>query len=198
MANFDSIGEFGLGQVLSRRLTTPGGAVAPTVAPELFPVLTLENDRPEWGQLKGEIICSKYDSAAAVAAQYGQFQLYLPSNVSTIAVVTSIKSHNANFLSVARGVGIGGGVAGWAGRTTANRDFRMSGQNTAVILERRSDAVLPSVFPGITMLGAAGDTYDEPIVITPGTSLIVYAQTVNQEVRITFNWRERAAQPGEI
>jgi hypothetical protein len=51
---FNGINEGGLNNILSQRLGVKGSSAAPAVAPEVFPCLTLENDRPEWSWLKGE------------------------------------------------------------------------------------------------------------------------------------------------
>lgn len=198
MAVFNEINEFGLASILVRRLGMQVGTPTPAVAPELFPTIATEVDRPEWGFLKGERFGAKYDSVPAIAAQYGMFQLYLPSNSPNLAVVTLIKSHNANPITISRLVGIGGGLGGWAGRTTSSRDMRWNGDGTSAILERTNNAALPTRFADLSALRFDGDRYDQPIVITPGTALGIFAQTVNQAILVSLAWYERPVQPGEL
>lgn len=174
------------------------GSAAPAVAPEIFPTMALEVDRPEWGRLKGERLCSKYQLQGAVGGQFTALQLYLPTTSQEVAVVTEIKNANATVIHIARMVGIGGGVAGWTGRTTATRDFRWGGQATSCILESGNFAALPARFPDIGAIRFDGDTFREPIVITPGTSLCIYAPTVNQAALLSIHWYERPGQPGEL
>lgn len=198
MPHYDEIGEFSLDQVLARRLTTPGGAVAPTVAPELFGTVALENDRPEWGYLKGERRMQRVITVAAVAAQFSAAQLYIPSTSRTIAIVTSIRSCTVNTFNVARLVGISGGLGGWAGYATTSCDFRWGAQGSAVLCETTNNVAQPSNNGAITQLTAAGQVEENPIVIAPNTALGIYAATVNQLITLAVSWYERPAQPGEL
>lgn len=201
MANFDNIGEFNLDQVLARRLTTPGGAVAPTVAPELFSNLTLENDRPEWGYLKGEMLCSNRVTRAALAGNYTMAQFYLPSTARTIAVVKRVTNWNNVALALGRGVGISAGLGGWVAATVPStaRDFRFQPNRCSAIIETNQNVAVPSTHGRFTrMFGVGILTYDQPIIVTPGTSLIFYTDLVNEAIDVCIDWTERGAQPGEL
>lgn len=198
MANYDEIGEYGLNQVLTKRLTTPGGSVAPTVAPELFPNLVLENDRPEWGWLKGERTAACFLTRAAVAGQFGAAQLYLPSTAQTIAVVTSIKSANSNEINLARLVGIGGGLAGWSALTPGTTDFRWPATQTQVLVETTANAVQPSQHATLGRLNATNTGHYGNIVIAPGTALGFVTNAVNLALWVIVTWYERPVQPGEL
>jgi len=195
---FNQVNEGGLNQILTRRLGMQGGASAPGVAPELFPVISLENDRPEWGYLKGERICGRNVTVAAVAGSFSFMQLYLPSTSTEIAVVTSIANTGSSSIGIARGVGIGGGVGGWIAQTVGTRDFRWNGERTSCLLERNSGAALPSLFPAFGLLTTTKLLYQEPIVITPGTSLILFGNALNTAIVAELAWRERPANPGEL
>lgn len=198
MSQFNAIGEYGLNDVLTKRLTTPGGSNAPSVAPEIFPVLALESDRPEWSWLKGEILAARYGTVAAVAGQFSAMQYYLPTNARTVAVVKNIRTHNNTAIVIARLVGISGGLAGWTGRTTATCDTRAGGQNTAVICEDIQNIASPSQFPTMTILNATNQEYEQPIVIAPGGSLGIIGAAVNTALQVSITWYERPAQPGEL
>jgi len=201
VANFDNIGEFNLDQVLARRLTTPGGAVAPTVAPELFPGVTLENDRPEWGYLKGEMLVSNRVTRAAVAGQFSMIQLYLPSTARTIAVVKRVTNWTSVGLALSRGVGISAGLGGWvaANPSSTARDFRFQANRCSAIIETNANVAGPTTFGRFTrMFGVGILTYDQPIVITPGTALIFQTDLVNEALDVCIDWTERGAQPGEL
>lgn len=199
MANFDSIGEFGLGQLLARRLTTPGGAVAPTVAPELFPVLTLENDRPEWGYLKGEQLRARAIDVAGVAGQYAMIQLYIPSNSATIAVIEEIHARAASSVNIVHLVGIGGGTVGWTALTTGTRDTRAANtQGDSAILESRSNAALPSFHAVLAQINTGGQpSFRQPIVLSPGQAICAYGISLGAALSINLVYRSRPSQPGE-
>ena len=196
MAHFDEIGEYGLSQVLAKRLTTPGGSVAPTVAPELFPALTLENDRPEWSFLKGENLCSRYCTVAALAGNYSMVQLYLPTTARTVAVITAVDANSAG-IQVGRLVGISGGLGGWAARTTANRDTRNTGSGSSCILETNQNVALPNNF-GTLFYQAAARTWTQPIVLAPGGAIGFWIAALNTAIDFNLAWYERTAQPGEL
>lgn len=198
MAHFDEIGEYGLNQVLAKRLTTPGGSVAPTVAPELFPILALENDRPEWGYVKGELRAGARISLAASAGNYNALQLYLPSTANSICVVTDIFGNSGTGGSnVERAQGIGAGVAGWVANVTQPADFRWP-PRTQVILERYTGAGIPLGNGTIDRISASANKITTPFVIAPGTSLLMRTDIVNSILDITLRWYERTAQPGEL
>jgi len=199
VANFDNIGEYGLGQALARRLTTPGGAVAPTVAPELFPVICLENDRPEMIHLANGGLYGRRLFISAVVGQYGMAQLYIPSNRNTIAVVENIRSVNAaTSIVIARGVGISAGLGGWTGQTTASRDFRARQEGSGAILETNANVATPTVYAQIDVLETINHELNSPVVIVPGTALLIWGAVANAIVSFSIQWRERMAQPGEL
>jgi len=198
--HYDQIGEYGLGQLLAKRLTTPGGAVAPTVAPELFPVLALENDRPEWSYLKGEQLRARAVDVAAVAGQYSMLQLYIPSNSPTIGVIEEISARAAVSLNVVHLVGIGGGTVGWSAITSGTRDTRTPNtQGDSMILETRQNAALPSFHAVLAQINTASQgSYRHPIIVSPGQAVCIYAIAQNVAVSLNLTFRSRPAQPGEL
>jgi len=198
MAHFDEIGEYALDQVLTRRLTTPGGSVAPTVAPELFGTLVLENDRPEWGYLKGERYCARSFFKAAVAAQYNMFQFYLPTTAKELVVIELIQNRTAQSDQVARMVGIGGGLGGWAAVATATRDTRYNGDRTSLIVESNNNVALPTRFQTMWQFSSTATPMDAPIIIAPGGCLCISSNGLNTDLSVNVAWRERGAQPGEL
>ncbi len=198
---FNEIQEQGLNTILSRRLAMKGSSAAPSVAPELFPNLTLENDRPEWGWLKGEMLCANRITRAAVAAQFTAAQLYLPSTANAIAVVTSITNWTGNALRFGRAVGIGAGLTGWTAAASSNnaRDFRWRPQTSQVIAETNANALPVNTF-GIfgRLFGIGLLEYTDPIVIVPNTSLVLATDVVNEPLDFVVSWYERPAVPGEL
>lgn len=194
---FNEINEGGLNQVLSRRLGMQGGAPASACAPEVFPTLTLENDRPEWGYLKGERLCSTQLFRAAVAGQFSSVQMYLPANSNTIAVVTKLQVLNANQSLVSRLTGISGGIGPWTAQGTATRDFRWAANRTSVIVETIANVAQPAN-TALALFNFNAQELADPIVIVPGTALAVIGNVVNQAVSVNVAWYERPVLPGEL
>jgi len=198
VANFDGIGEYGLNELLARRLTTPGGSVSGTVAPELFPVLTLENDRPEWSYLKSEGLYGRSIGVSAVAGQFSMAQIYLPTTARSLVVITGIQNWAANNISIARLVGISGGLGGWAARVTCARDTRRNGNGSAATLETNANVAQPTNFGDFATLFGANARYTAPIVIAPGGAIGIFPTVVNSALTASIEWYERPAQPGEL
>lgn len=197
MSLFNEIQEGGLNQVLLRRLDIKGDVPAPTVTPEITPGLVLENDRPEWGWLKGERLCSRYVSVGPVAAQTSYAQIYLPSTVTDIVIIEEIVSQTTNQFALAR-AGIGAGLGGWGALTVATRDSRWAANRTSAILETTSTAAAATLNPALGVVSGIGLSYDAPLIVTPGTALVIYGLVVNQAVQFNLIWRERVAQYSEL
>jgi len=186
-----------LAQVIQRRLNMTGSAPAPSVAPELFPVLNYENDRPEWGFCKNERLCSCIVELGANVGEFRSFQLYLPTTATSIAVVTSIISHDTNVKFVGRSF-IAGGIAPWTAVPTGARDFRYAPVGSVVLAERASTAAQPTFSVRLGRLQAVGETLREPIILGPGGTLMITGATANQTLFASVHWYERAAMPGEL
>jgi len=202
VAHFDQIGETGLDQVLAKRLTTPGGAVAPTVAPELFPVLTLENDRPEWGYLKGEF---RYFRALTPTAPAASSHVILrnPANSSLIAVLERVTgSTTAGALGISMAP-IGNFATGAASATGVPRDGRYSAfaggvfTRTSQLVVFSADAALAAVAEGFRTVSTTLD-FSDPIILTPGFDLAIYGRTAAASILVNLMWSERRAQPSEL
>lgn len=202
MAHFDEIGEYGLDQLLTRRLTTPGGSVAPSVAPELFPGITLENDRPEWGYLKGEIPYAR--SAGPAAPVNNQFLILRnPAGSGILAVVSlcqaqastgSVRLYVAPIGNLATGVN-GGGGASRDGRITLVSGGIHVRVSTCLLFT--ADAVAPGFNDSFRSVSSAF-AFTEPIILAPGTDVGIMAATATATLGGGFSWTERRAQPGEL
>lgn len=198
---FNEIAEQGqLSQLLQRRLNMLGAAPAPALMPEIAPCLTLENDRPEWGWLKGENLKSRAIDVAAVVGQHSMCQLYIPSTTRAIAVIESIEARAAVSFNVAHAVGIGGGTTGWTPITAISRDTRnLNRQGDLAILETRQNAALPTFHGVIAQINTGGSRdLREPIVVSPGEAIVIYTISTNVALSINLHWRSRAALPGEL
>lgn len=202
MSQFQAIGETGLNEVLAKRLTTPGGAIAPAVAPEFFPVITLESERPEWGHLKGELLFSRAITPAVPVAS-SHVILRNPATSRTMAVAQRISAlTTAGVLSVSLApIGtFGTGVATAGGIPRDGRDTAFAGgiyTRTSQLQVFSLDAALSAVAEGFRSLTTTMDLV-EPWIITPGMDLVIYGRTATAALLVNLFWRERAMQPGEL
>jgi len=197
---FNQLGEYGLNQLIARRLTTPGPAPSPTVEPAIFPSLVLESDRPEWGWNKGERLCASVGGVTAVAGQYSVFGFSNPAGSNVIATVTSCAILPGATSVVAK---ITQSALAVAPGTAGVRDTRwnISGFTGSPVCSPLAGATLV-LAPNASMLYLPASVYTQrPIefVVTPGWQFILVGLTVNVGFTAAdLQWRERTAQPGEL
>lgn len=205
MAVYNEILTGALNQVLARRLgvQTGGGAVSPSIAPEIFATLPLEVDRPEWAYLAGERIAGAATGATAQAALNTVIALSNPNGSNVLMVVEFIRSV----------MGAGSSLAFYVVPNTGFSTGTLVGNN---LLDSRWMATNAAARAAgsltWTNLGAppaqssfylqeASTTVDwtRPIILQPSHALVVFANTVNVAIsRVAFQWRERALVSGEL
>lgn len=207
MTVLGAVGESGLNQILAKRLTTPGAAVAPGVAPELFPNLVLENDRPEWKYLAGEKLASMAGFAiAAVAASISTIRLRNPLGSNVLAIFEEIEVQPASATDVVISRITESGALGTEGGT-ASRDTRFA-DDALVTGHCRIQVTGGAIMvPGLNAVPlrrwfsvASGERVISrlPYVLSPGNAIDITTVTENITLLASAAWRERAAQPGEL
>lgn len=200
MTTFNQLGEFGLNQLLARRLTTPGPAPSPTLEPALFPCVVLESERPEWAYLKGERLGAGRSAQGAVAAQFSCFAILNPTGSNMVVTVkrTAITTGASSALVKITAQQLAGAPV-----TAAPRDSRWSlgtslGRPVATLSAGTVAGAAPEA-PIAWCNSNASLELLEPIVLTPGWSLRIEQATANIALNNgEFQWSERTAQPGEI
>jgi len=201
MSLFNQLGEYGLNQVIARRLTTPGPAPSPTVEPAIFPALVLENDRPEWSWLKGERLCSAAGSQGAVAGQYAQAVINNPVGSNMIATIDYVYLLPG---ATQFGLYITPPAYALAPQVASVRDGRWSGTPLVPRAPTCTFAYSSSIgVPLEPIIFRCGPTlpveYTQPIIIPPGFTFLIHALAVNIALTaFSIAWRERTAQPGEV
>lgn len=200
MAIWNEILEGGLNQLLAKRLAMQTGSPTPSISPELGAGLILENDRSEYGYIKGELLAAGRSGASAVVGQFGYVGVTNPANSGILATVERINwqfgaSHGfvkARALTLA-GAPVTSGVRDtrWMPNVgTARPVCVVSAGTTAAAAP---EPVLDYLFP--TNYGERTTEY----VLRPGTHLLVELEVANIVLpTVTFVWRERMAAPGEL
>lgn len=190
--------------ILHKLLGITEGAPAPSLAPDLFAMLALEVDRPEWRFLAGQRLCSggKY-LAAGGAGNFNSFVLWNPAGSGILAVVTDLANafNSARVFTLRANAtepsGAGYGSTAYRGL----RDFRYTPSATAkpTCLLYSMATAAPVGINVLTQLNltAGGVIQNLGIVIPPATGLSFEDSVANQEDRIALAWYERVYEPSE-
>jgi len=195
MQNEIQVGRFN--GVLSKLLGITG-APAPVSATDVFPMLALEVDRPEWHFLGGGRICMGGTYVAAVAAQTQAVQLYNPVDSGVLVVIDSLQAHRGSSGNIIVKIGSAALASSSAGRGV--RDTRAYGQAPTAQVRYQSAVATPTG----TSVGYVYDYSSSPtarieagIVLSPGYGVSLYPDAQNVSMLAEFFWRERAMEPSE-
>lgn len=196
MAVFNEIDEGGLNAILTRRLGMPGGSPAPSLAPEIMPQMVLENDRPEWGWLKGEMRCAGSFFSAALIGNRSMVQLYNPPSSQSIVTIDYIENITGNDIEVHRAAVsqlIGGGSTLYAGVCDLRFRFR-----TMQLQTTSHQAGMVATQGTFAYLNSTLHPFEGDIIMPPNSLVFVTAASDNQAIEFNIRWYERVAQSGEL
>lgn len=159
---------------------------------------------PEWALLRGETLCARRITQAAVAGEFSAVAIVVPATADLIAVVEEVTAATTAAgvfeLDVATEAQI---VATLALNAQAlSRDRRKATFQGRTLLYAGSDA---ASFIGSALERAASTAANVParfvtglpVVLSPGQGLVIIGQTVNLTNVVSFKWRERAMVAGE-
>jgi len=172
-------------------------SVASELSPEISPTWPIESDSAEWQFLKAVRIVSASGSIAPVAAQLPRFQLVNPPTSGMVAIVSAVN------------------VSGNIGATWSLRLIQTTLAVLTTVLEAgprdtRWAVGGPTVSPVIAsgesnvaaiaggfliatrrVLAATSMRFEEPVVLTPGSTLFWGATANNFTAEAEVHWRER-------
>lgn len=193
---FNEIGGGNLDQILQQRFNVKSaGAVAPSIAPEIMPVVALENDRPEYSALKGEFWFSVGLSAAAVV---GNFSFAYLQNTLAANVLLVIREMRATSTSGSIFVRFGapqGVVTASSSQQLRTRDARLP--NLSPIQFDIGDCTLTASGNTLDTI-AAGEIVPYPLIVAPGDTLTFISSAVNQLVSVKLYGYYRNLVTGEL
>jgi hypothetical protein len=205
VAVFNEILTGALNQILARRLgvQTGGGAVAPSIAPEIIATLPLEVDRPEWGFLSGERHAAATTGVSAMAALNSVVALTNPVNSNVVAVVEFVRAEMAAGSTLAWYVvpNLGFSTGTIAANTLLDTRWTIgnSASRAACLLTATNAGALPPNAAFTVQSASTISDWSQPVILCPGTALVLAAVTVNVGItRVAMKWRERAAVSGEL
>jgi len=192
--------------LLHKLLAMKEGAPSPILAPEIIPVVVLENDRPEWRFLEGVILRAGGGSqAAGGAGTVAMYGLRNPVGSNALLVVERVFIGTTT-ISVFTIQTLNQDSALTAANFGFPRDNRVSGAAGAVAKAGVGICVGGSAATGFTnakdlvsLLVPANVTsvFDLSFVLQPGTELIILCGTANLAFRASFAWSERSMEPSE-
>jgi len=189
-----------LGQRLARRLGMQTPNPAPTLAPEIMPVLDVEPYRQEHPFLGGMKIASGTGTVTAAAGDYTRFNLVNPVGSGMLVFVDY-----ADVLSTSSGVWalqVTAAVIAVTQSTVANdtRWGTSATRQTAAAWGYQLTGAAP-IGTGRMFTTSAGTvrTWEPEIVLRPGTSLTWLSFALAASTEVNIRWRERPpAAPNEL
>ena len=191
----------GLNLILSNRLGVQGAA-ARKVATELFPMMALEVDRPEWHFLAQSRLCRASRNQGAVGGAYSAVGVAnMPGGSGVLSVVEEIIVHETSGGLATYWVGfnnlqsLGGGFTTTPGQVV---DSRWNEDPSTATFYGTTVGSLTSIIEVVLSSGYTSTRIKGPFVLGPGSFVWVQGAAQNQRVDASFIWRERAATAGEL
>lgn len=185
---------------LRRMFSIKATSIAPAVGAEIVPIATVIPDRAEDRILRGDKMYMGYATGPAVAAQYAYVNLRndSPDHLVIIEDAFTIKGATIGIDCRMGNTALGTGPA-----TITGRDTRLG-----ITLTGRSQAGAIRYGSGVAISGTPAQYHGAlantmvhitcPIVLEPLSTFLVWVETVNISLTVTFVWRERLAEPGEL
>lgn len=192
-----------LTEILRRRLQTDS---APSLSDTISPAIVLENDRPEYSYLMGEVLAQQYAGVSAVAAQYGYVQLFNPTNSGVLTVIDLIQCYqDTNLALLARyDTALGTLVSTRAPMRDTRWDRALGAfKQTQTQLRVLNSATAFGTFLTFgPIVDAVNGTefhghLEGPYLLGPGSGMHIRTGNVNQFLTVSFQYRERPMAPWE-
>jgi len=178
------------GEYLRRLLGIRGHSLDLGVLTDVMPVLELAGDRDEDAYLRGEKLFMAGASIGLVAGQYARMWLEIGPTTNVMAVIERVAIAAAAG-TTARVSFLPALTIGTGGATVYPRDGRVQNQagpycqafigvaNNAIATADVRSAIVPQ-----------GDDVLPPVVVTPGSRLVVEASPIATAIDVTLYWRE--------
>jgi hypothetical protein len=201
VSNFQAPGDWSLSEAVGKRLLTPGGAVSPGVAPELMPVLVLENDRPENMLLSYQRLFGRSATVSAGGAGTRASVRLVNNRADTLVVVSLVGSTSAFQMGVERGA-LGTLPFGSLGTAAGlPRDTRIQPPGTAIAGISTATLVSDNTLGASSARlhgGGAGTYFTTPIILGPADMLFIQASSDATALNdYSIQWMERRLNPSE-
>jgi len=200
----NDIGQDRFQRRLTKELRIKGSMPAPVLAPEIQPVIIVEDERPENLMLQHErrFACSL--TLGAVVNEYYYFQLNNPAGRNQIIVIEEFGISRPG-AGEAFGFGFADPAvtASLGARDMYCLDTRIPGVNPRAgtgqnLVGTDLGAGLINVFGRVSVLQGDTVTVRPNVVLTPGHGFSIWKVLPNGDVAGWCIWRERRAEDGEL
>jgi hypothetical protein len=178
---------------------------APSLAPEVFPVIIASDPSAEESLIRGIYLSNGGGLQAAGVGAYSHFRLANIAGSQMLVILENVVYLTAGNADVAWGVEPITTLYANA-HATGVRDTRITpstvGRQCAAVLSSETNITLPCA--GGKRMGlmfcpsSVPQRQEFPMVIAPGTSFNIGTNTANITLYVYLQWRERRAQPSEL
>lgn len=191
--------------LLRRLLNMKEQKVAPSVATDVSPAIIIENDRPEWGFLTGEVHAIGEHTFTAGVGNFSQIMLHNNGLTGMIVVVHGIMVVTSTdrrevVLAISQNHDAASGPAGNIRKLDNRFESTLGGSTTptAIIRQLDSNLVQGTTYGRIKVpLQFVQVTFPRPVILWEQNVLNVVNTTANEVLSVTFFWSERPVEPGE-
>lgn len=202
MALFNEILAGRLNLTLRKLLNMKGEAPAPQVGGDIVAGIILENDRPEWKYLGGELMAWAPAQKTGAAGNYSHLVLLNPSGSGVICVVEELLISNPDAAAVGfwimenSSTTVSGNYYGRA------RDQRFVNKNpsqrASCQVASFNDPAIQGYYCGFIRIQAGSNGRVQPgAVLYPGQRIMAVPNAQNTSVEWTAFWRERQFEASE-
>lgn len=164
-------------------------------------VLTQESEHPEYRYLRLERSAGSAFTDAADAANFSHVALANPTNSGALVVVRTITVQNTTAGTLTYSIRIGLSITEDAGAQGFLVDTRYGPTTTRAagrILNRTQAAAAGNQWQRVTLPAGGSLVLPVNVVLHPTGFVAVAGIAVNVAIDASFQWWERAAEPGEI
>jgi hypothetical protein len=204
MARYNEILVGRYNRFLQKLLSMKGGAVAPQLASELQPAVTIFNGG-ENRYLEGWDRFAVAPTQNAVAAQRSTFQIRNPVGSNVIAVIERLIALPTTADQIA--LNFDRTVVDQTDLATSNPSFGLDNRgrtSSTCIVSNQAAAGAPRGNGPLEKLGFLANQHQDfiltdiqELVLTPGSFYEVAMDTANLQMRVSFLWRERLLEESE-
>lgn len=190
----------GLNRVLSNAFGVQGAA-APFLATEVFPVLVMGSERPEWNYLAGQGLAGGYrNDAAAGAGVFSSVGVKVASTLRTIVVVDQVEVINSTGGVLDYVLRVGRSALSDAAGKGFYRDLRypVGAQPSADLFDYSNAVTQGNTVYRLRVPTGDSRSLQRPVILFPDSYVLVQCVTANNACQASFNWREYAAADGEL
>lgn len=187
--------------LLRRLFPVKGGSIAPALAPEIQPHVSVQDFLPEMHYLVGEKLGMGWMARAASAGNYGVIQLVNPDDSGVLAIIEEMQASRYVAAGLIYVKWDNTGTASGGGKAVNARDARWNG---GVCDAPSTEECTCGVYgadvaasPGSVIWEHYGATVEHyflsctPLVIPPGNRVTITTSAQNTAIRGGYIWRER-------